>query len=386
MSSDQAGRARIEVGAAENAKEGNDARRINVLSYLAQDLRYAIRIFRHAPGFYALIVFMLALGMGANLAVFGVTDALLLRMLPVKDPASLFRTVRAGGSANDTGGDGASYVLYREMQERTKWLAELMAYQAASPVLIAINGIEPERLVQQTVSGNYFPVLGVRPIAGRLISSKDDAEPGRHAVAVISYRLWKSRFDRSERAIGSKLQFDNHEFDVIGVAPAHFFGVEVGKIVDVWTSISMAPTGSLADAHNFRLRTMGRLKPGVTVAQASAPMQAVMNETMLEDVREHAPPGTPKEIIDRFLAGMRIKGVPAGGGISSLRRQYQQPLQIMMFIVGLVLLTACSNVANLLLAKTSARKQEMAIRLPAMKTLCAQPTFHTLPCRQASAT
>ena len=197
-------------------------RRINGLSHLVQDLRYAIRIFGRDPGFNGLIVFILALGLGANLAVFSVTDALLLRMLPMKEPALLFRTVRAGGNADDSGGDSASYVLYRKMQKRTRELAELMAYQAARPAPIAINGAEPARFMQQTVSGNYFRVLGVPAIAGRLISPNDDGEPGRHAVAVISDRLWKSRFDRNEHALGSKLQFDNHEFDVIGVTPAHF--------------------------------------------------------------------------------------------------------------------------------------------------------------------
>ena len=119
----------------------------------------------------------------------------------------------------------------------------------------------------------------------------------------------------------------------------------------------------LRNDHAFWLRTIGRLKPGVTIAQAAAPMQAVMNETMLEDVRQHAPPGTPKQVIERFLAGMRIKGVPAGGGVSSLRGEYRQPLQIMMFLVGLVLLIACSNVANLLIARGRSRQQEIVIRL-----------------------
>lgn len=356
-------RARLDFGAPENAKEEcRDARRITWLSHVTQDLRYGIRTFRHAPGFTGLVIFMLALGMGANLATFSVTDAILLRMLPVRDPASLFRTVRASGNAYDSGGDGGSDILYREMQKRTSRFAQLMAYQAADPAVISIDRTEPERLMQQTVSGNYFRVLGMRPVAGRMISPEDDGEPGQHAVAVISYRLWKSRFDKSERAVGSKLQFDNHTFDIIGVAPAAFFGVEVGKIVDVWTPISMAPADNLRNDHMFWLRIMGRLNPGVTIAQAAAPMQAVMNETMLEDVRQHAPPGTPKQVIDRFLAGMRIKGVPAGGGISYLRRQYQQPLQIMMFVVGLVLLIACSNVANLLIAKGNARQQEIAIR------------------------
>jgi hypothetical protein len=223
-----------------------------------------------------------------------------------------------------------------------------MAYRVADPAMISIDSAEPERLMQQTVSSNYFRVLGIQPVAGQLISPKDDKEPGQSAVAVISYRLWRRRFNRSERAIGSKLQLEDHAFEIIGVAPAAFFGVEVGKMVDVWTPVAMAAVGNLRNNPMFSVRIMGRLHPGVTIAQAAAPMQAVMNETMLEDVRQHAPAGTPKQVIDRFLAGMRIKGVPAGGGISYLRRQYQQPLQIMTFLVGLVLLIACSNVANLL--------------------------------------
>jgi predicted permease len=159
------------------------------------------------------------------------------------------------------------------------------------------------------------------------------------------------------------LTFGDHTYDIIGVAPPQFFGVEVGKIIDIWTPVSMASAADLDNDHTFWLRTMGRLKPGVTTAQAAAPLQSVINQFMLEDVRLHAPPGTPKDVIDRFLAGTRIKGVPAGGGISSLRRQYEQPLKIVMGVVGLVMLIACSSVANILIARGSARRQEIAIRL-----------------------
>lgn len=364
MSTEEARRhACVDFGAFEGAKEEcRDSRGISWLTHVAQDLRFALRMVRRAPGITGLIVLVLGLGMGANLATFSVTDAILLRMLPVKEPGSLFRMVGANANAYDTGA-GSSYQMYREMQKRTGPFAALMAYQPAATVPIAVRGSEPIRLTQQTVSGNYFSVLGIRPVAGRLISPDDDKTPGQGAVAVISDQLWQTRFDKSERAIGSKLQFGEHAFDIIGVAPAAFFGVEVGKVVDVWTPISMASADTLRNDHLFWLRTLGRLKPGVSIAEAAAPMQAIMNQTMLEDVHQHAPPGTPKQVIDRFLAGMRIKGVPAGGGVSYLRGEYRQPLQIMMCVVALVLLIACSNVANLLLARGRARQQEIVIRL-----------------------
>lgn len=355
-------RAGIDFGGTEKTKEEcRDSRRPVFLSHVMQDLRYAIRMVGRAPGFAAVIVFMLAMGIGANVAIFGVTDTILLRMLPVRDPASLFRMVRATGNANDTASAGCSYKLYREMQNRARRFADLMAYQAADTALISLDRGEPQRLTQQTVSGNYFRVLGIEAAAGRLISPDDDGEPGQHAVAVISYRLWKSEFDRSNRPIGNTLRLNGHVFDIIGVVPSGFFGIEIGKIVDVWIPIAMAPADNLTNDHFFWLYPIGRLHAGVTIAQAAAPIQAAMNETMLEDVRQHAPPGTPRKLIDRFLAGMRIKGVPAGGGISYLRSEYRQPLKITLFVAGVVLLIACSNVASLLIAKGSARQQELAI-------------------------
>jgi predicted permease len=356
-------RARLDFGAHESAKEEcRDARGIGWVSNLAQDLRYAIRGLRRSPGFTGFVIVILALGMGANLSTFSVTDAILLRLLPVKDPGSLFRTVNASGNAYDAGG-GSSYPLFLKMQRQTSAFSDLMAYQTGDLASVSIGQSAPERLMQQTVSGNYFDLLGVQAETGRMFSLEDDRGPGQHPVAVVSHRVWKNRVSNNQTVIGSKLSFGGQIYDIVGVAPPQFFGVEVGKIVDVWTPISVAPAASLRDDHDFWLRTMGRLKPGVTIAQAVAPMQAVVDAFMQEDVRLHAPPRTPKDVIARFLAGMRIKGVPAGGGISSLRRQYEHPFQIMMFVVGLVMLIACSNVATMLIARGSTRRREIAIRI-----------------------
>jgi MacB-like periplasmic core domain len=207
MSVDQARQcARLDFGALENTKEEcRDARRVTWFANLLQDLQYAFRIFRRAPGFTGLVVLMLALGIGANVATFSVMDAILLRLLPVKEPGSLFRTVGANGKAYDLRG-GGSYKVIQLMRDRTRSLADLMAYEAAEQHPISIGHSGSERLMQQTVSGNYFKVLGVQPAFGRVISPADDQEPGQHAVAVISHRLWKRKFDKSPNASGSELQ------------------------------------------------------------------------------------------------------------------------------------------------------------------------------------
>jgi predicted permease len=356
--------ARREFGSLENTKEQcRDERRVNWFGHFKRDLQYAIRMFRRDPAFSAAAVGMLALGIGATLATFSIMDAILLKMLPVKEPASLFRTVGVNAPADDPSGGGASYKVFEEIREQTRPLADVMAYQAADEEAVSLNGASAEQLTCQTISGNYFQVLGLQPAFGRLITPDDDQAPGQHPVAVISDRLWHGKFAGGSRAIGSKIRVGDQTFQVIGVAPARFFGVEVGKVVDLWTPISMAPPEYLRNDHFFWLHTMGRLHPGVSIAQAAAPMQAVMNEVMLEDVRQHAPPGTPKSVINRFLAGMKVKGVPAGGGIAYLRHRYRQPLQLVMALAAMVLLIACTNVANLILAKGRARRREIAIRL-----------------------
>ncbi len=333
------------------------------LAGLLIDTRYAARSFARTPVFTVAVVSILALGLGVNISTFSVADALLLRLLPVEDPSTLFRTVPVSADAA-AASTTASYDTFRRMQQRTKPLADLMAYSPASEQPVSIGGSEQARVWQQSVSGNYFSVLGVEPLLGRTITARDDAAPGSGPVAVISYGLWNRRFGgKRSGVLGRTLRWNNRSFQIIGVAPLRFFGVEVGKRVDLWTPISMAPPAILGNDHAFWLEPMGRLKPGVTIAAAVAPMQAVRHEFMLEDVRQHAPPGTPRAVIQRFLAGTRIKGVPAGGGVSSLRREYRQPLEIMMYLVSLVLLIACTNVANLLIARGSARRQEIAIRL-----------------------
>ena len=241
------------------------------LAELTTDLRFAFRSFARTPAFTAVVVGILGVGLGANIATFSVADALLLRLLPVKSPAALFRTV--GISADESAASiSASYQMFREMQKRTSPYAELMAYSAAAKVPVTLNSAGQESLSQQTVSGNYFSVLGIEPIIGRAISRADDGVPGNAPVAVISYPLWIKDFGaRRSGVLGQKLRFGGHAFEIIGVAPRRFFGVEVGKTVDIWTPAAMAASADLTNDHLFWLQPMGRLKPGATIAQAVAP-------------------------------------------------------------------------------------------------------------------
>jgi putative ABC transport system permease protein len=180
MNADEAKRrAHIDFGGLEQAKDAcRDARSVNWFQNLSQDLRYALRSLRRAPGFTGIIVLMLALGIGANVSTFSVMDAILLRMLPVKEPESLFRTVRATENVYDAGG-GGSYKVFQDMRGRTKRLADLMAYTAADEHWISMDRSDSEHLVQQMISGNYFQVLGVQPVLGRMISPLDYPGPGQ---------------------------------------------------------------------------------------------------------------------------------------------------------------------------------------------------------------
>lgn len=356
-------RARASFGGFEQVKEEcRDRRGIRSLTDMVQDVSYALRSFRRTPGFTATVVLMLAVGIAANTAIFSVVDAVLLKMLPVRDPGALFRVVRASASADDVG-NAVSYQMFGKMKSRVEPLAALMAYQLPQKTAVSIGRSEGQYLEHQAVTGNYFELLGIRPVLGRFMKAGEDKGSGSYPVAVISSNLWTSRFHRSPDVLGKTLRLNNRAFEVIGVAPPQFFGVEVGAIVDVWTPVSMAPLSELNDDHFTSLQLMGRRKSGITLSQAVAPLQAVWKEAMEQDARMHAPPGTPRQVIDQFLAGTKLKGEQAGGGISYLREQYRRPLEMVMCLVALVLLITCMNVANLMIARGSSRQREIAVRL-----------------------
>jgi predicted permease len=334
----------IESGGLESAKEAcRDRRGLPWLENFFQDFRYALRTLRKNPGFTLIASLTLALGIGANTAIFSLVDAFLLRPLPVKDPQQLILVRRA-----------FPYSTFEQFRDRNHSFSGIFAFDE-SHVTVTIDG-HPEYVDGDFVSGSYFDVLGIRAIAGRTFRPDDD-QPGRQSLAVISYRYWDQRFGREPSAIGTTVYLADTPCTIIGVTPPGFFGRSVaGKSADIMLPMFLQPRLGLKDHDAVRL--MARLKPGVSLDRAQAELDVLYRQIRTEGAGSRISPR-----IGREIRTQRIELRPGLRGTSDANGTFGTELRILAAVVGMALLIACVNVANLLLARAASRRREIAVRL-----------------------
>ncbi len=335
------------------------------------NLRYSIRQFRKAPVFTATAILTMALGIGGTTAIFTLIHAVMIRSLPVSDPASLYRI----GEGDDCCVEGGtqdrwgffSFPLYERLKANAPEFEEVAAFQAGWWRL----GVRREHelvarpLRSEFVTGNYFAMLGVRAFGGRVLTPDDD-KASAPPVAVISHRLWQNTYGSDPSVVGSTIDVEGHAFAVIGVTPPGFFGETLGSDPpDIWLPIQQEPlvsgeTNLLRQSVAAWLRVMGRLRPGATIAGMGPRLTGVLRQWIQYDAGY--PANWMPEIV-RNLPKQVVNVIPAGGGVAVMKEEYGRSLEILLTVCGLVLLIACANVANLMLARAVARRGQTAVRL-----------------------
>ncbi len=321
----------------------------NSLETLSRDICHAIRQLRRSPSFTVIAVITLAMGIGANTAIFSLIYSLTLRSLRVRDPGQLVELLHR--YPGEPALNGFSWDAYQLMRDHNHVFSDFVA-AAYQPFHVRGANGEPEALAGGYVDGTFFPALGVRPAIGRLLAREDDRVGQPAVVAVLSWSYWKTRFNLDPAILGKQLIVEDVPVTIVGVAARKFSGMRVEATEAFWLPLAM---DSILNRSGFGRRSLwlvGRLKPGVRIQQAQAEMAVLYQSTLDEQAKATNNP---------FIRKMKLEAEPAGAGISYLREEWTKPLWLVMAIVGILLLIACTNLASMLLARGAAREREMAV-------------------------